>query len=74
MASVFLAVQVSLHRSVALKILKKFDSPEHAERFLREGRTIASLNHRNIITIHDIGAIDDRHYISMEYLEGGSLS
>ena len=74
MASVFLAVQKSLHRSVALKILKKFDSPEHAERFLREGRTVASLNHRNIITIHDIGAIDDRHYISMEYLEGGSLS
>jgi len=73
MASVFLAVQVSLHRSVALKILKKFDSPEHAERFLREGRTIASLNHRNIITIHDIGVIGDRHYISMEYLDGGSL-
>jgi len=73
MASVFLAVQVSLHRSVALKILKKFDSPEHAARFLREGRTIASLNHRNIITIHDIGVIDDRHYISMEYLDGGSL-
>ncbi len=73
MASVFLAVQKSLNRSVALKILKKFDSPEHAERFLREGRTIASLNHRNIITIHDIGVIDDRHYISMEYLDGGSL-
>ncbi len=74
MATVFLAVQKSLHRRVALKILKKFDNAAHAERFLREGRTIASLNHRNIITIHDIGVIDDRHYISMEYLEGGSLS
>lgn len=74
MATVFLAVQKSLNRRVALKILKKFDTPAHAERFLREGRTIASLNHRNIITIHDIGVIDDRHYISMEYLEGGSLS
>ena len=74
MATVFLAVQNSLNRRVALKILKKFDTPAHAERFLCEGRTIASLNHRNIITIHDIGVIDDHHYISMEYLEGGSLS
>jgi len=74
MATVFLAIQKSLNRRVALKILKKFDTPAHAERFLREGRTIASLNHRNIITIHDIGVIDERHYISMEYLEGGSLS
>ena len=73
MASVFLAVQRSLNRRVALKILKKFDNPAHNERFLNEGRIIASLNHRNIITIHDIGCIGDQHYISMEYLDGGSL-
>jgi hypothetical protein len=73
MAAVYLAVQESLERAVALKILRRFDDPVQAGRFRNEGRIIASLNHRNIITIHDIGAIDDRHYISMEYLESGDL-
>lgn len=40
---------------------------------MNEGRIIASLNHHNIITIHDIGVIGGQHYISMEYLEGGDL-
>ena len=74
MASVYLAVQESLKRRVALKILKKSDSHEHSQRFLYEGRIIASLSHRNIITIHDIGVIGDRHYVAMEYLEAGSLA
>ena len=74
MASVYLAVQESLERRVALKVLKKFDNLEHSQRFLYEGRIIASLNHHNIITIHDIGVIADRHYIAMEYLEEGSLA
>jgi tRNA A-37 threonylcarbamoyl transferase component Bud32 len=73
MAAVYLAVQESLEREVALKILRRFDDPVQAGRFRNEGRIIASLNHRNIITIHDIGAIDERHYISMEYLESGDL-
>lgn len=73
MASVYLAIQESLGRNVAIKLLKKFDSAEQAQRFQNEGRIIASLNHRNIITIHDIGVYGDRNYISMEYLEGGDL-
>ncbi len=73
MASVYLAVQESLGRHVALKLLRKFDSPEQAQRFMDEGRIIAGINHRNVITIHDIGMVDDRPYLSMEYLEGGSL-
>jgi serine/threonine protein kinase len=73
MASVYLAMQESLGRNVAIKLLKKFDTPEQAQRFQNEGRIIASLNHRNIITIHDIGVYGDRHFISMEYLEGGDL-
>ncbi len=73
MASVYLARQESLDRPVALKLLRRFDSPIESERFLNEGRFIASLSHRNIITIHDLGQAGERHYISMEYLEGGSL-
>ncbi len=72
MASVSLAVQSSLHRQVATKVLKKFDRPDQAKRFLEDGRIIASLNHHNIVTIHDIGVVGDRHYIAMRYLEGGT--
>lgn len=74
MSSVYLAMQESLGRRVALKLLKRFDSPQHAGRFLHEARVIAALQHRNIITIHDVGTLGDRHYIAMEYLEGGSLA
>ncbi len=73
MASVYLAVQESLDRYVALKLLKRFDNPTQTLRFFNEGRIIASLNHRNIITIHDIGVVDEQHYIAMEYLQGGGL-
>ena len=73
-SSVYLAVQISLNRQVALKVMKKFDDPRRIERFMHEGRVIASLNHRNIITIYDVGTVRDRHFIAMEYLHGGSLS
>jgi len=73
MASVYLAVQQSLRRHVALKVLRKFDNAEQAKRFMDEGRIIAAINHRSVITIHDIGVVEDRPYLSMEYLEGGSL-
>ena len=73
MASVYLAMQESLGRNVAIKLLKKFDTPEEAKRFQNEGHIIASLNHRNIITIYDIGVYKDSHFISMEYFEGGDL-
>ena len=73
MASVYLAVQQSLDRQVALKLLKNIDNPAQLERFHNEGRIIASLNHRNIITIHDTGVVSEQYYISMEYLEGGDL-
>lgn len=74
MSSVYLAVQRSLGRRVALKVMKRFDDARQTNRFLHEGRIIAALNHRNIITIHDIGTIGERHYIAMEYLRGQSLA
>ena len=74
MATVYLAVQESLGRKVALKVLNNLDGTDRSERFLSEGRIIAHLNHRNIITIYDIGKFEDHHYIAMEYLEGGTLA
>lgn len=73
MASVYLARQESLARPVALKLLRKFDNPSQALRFFNEGRIIASLEHRNIITIFDLGVVGERHYLAMEFLQGGDL-
>jgi serine/threonine-protein kinase PpkA len=77
MATVYLATQTSLSRPVVLKILDIPKDNEHSnqiERFLSEGRIVASLNHPNIITIYDIGVTDDNAlYISMEYIKGGDL-
>jgi serine/threonine-protein kinase PpkA len=74
MSTVYRAVQASLGRPVALKVLKHIDSLQQAERLLREARIVAALGHRNIVTIHDVGSIDERYYIAMEFLEGGSLA
>ena len=74
MASVFLAMQESLNRAVALKILKKFDTEEQITRFFNEGKIIASLKHPNIITIHDLGEVKGRCFLAMEYIDGGDLT
>lgn len=75
MATAYLAVQESLGREVVLKILdsRNVQNRDMVERFLAEGRIVASLNHPNIITIYDIGIADDELYISMEYVQGGDL-
>ena len=75
MATVFLAVQQSLDREVVLKTLNTThdETGDFFERFLKEGRIIASLRHPNIVTIFDIGSADDVLYISMEYVDGGDL-
>ncbi len=75
MAQVFLAIQKNLGRPVALKVLRGdfSHSPELSERFLNEARTVAALNHANIITIHDVGIALGCHDLSMEYVEGGDL-
>lgn len=74
MASVYLAIQESLGRPVALKVLGDPESPEFSKRFVNEGRIIAGLSHTNIITVHDVGIADGQHYLSMEYVEGGDLT
>ena len=75
MGTVYLATQESLQRDVVLKTLSTLDadSTEFQERFLNEGRIVASLRHPHIITIYDIGANDELLYIAMEYVDGGDL-
>jgi hypothetical protein len=75
MATVYLAVQESLEREVVLKCM---DSEREGEqdfigRFLNEGRMIASLQHPHIVTVYDIGTVDDMVWIAMEYVDGGDL-
>jgi serine/threonine protein kinase len=74
-ATVYLAVQESLDREVALKVMSPVlvaDS-SFTERFIGEGRMVAQLNHPGIVTIFDIAAENLHTYIAMEYLSGGSL-
>jgi serine/threonine protein kinase len=76
MATVYLAIQRSLDRKVALKVMKRNidDLEKFEKRFLIEGRTMAKLPHRNIVSVYDIVKSEDATYIAMEYLEGGTLS
>src|ERR687887_251183 len=75
MAAVYLARQIDLDRQVALKELGAFHAadPAFAERFLRESRVAGSLSHPNIVTVHDYFEHEGTPYISMEYIERGSL-
>ena len=75
MGTVYLARQLSLDRQVALKILApRFSKDEDfIQSFLKEARSAGSLNHPNVVQVYDAGNEGDYHYMSMEYLEGGSL-
>lgn len=77
MATVYLAIQKSLERKVAIKVLHTNlhdDDPERTEkRFLREGRTLARITHKNVCGIYDIARVGDHAYIAMEYIDGGTL-
>src|SRR6185295_4626965 len=76
MGEVYRARDTRLDRTVAIKILSGHlaDKPELRERFEREARTIASLNHPHICVLHDIGRQDGTDYLVMEYLEGETLA
>jgi serine/threonine protein kinase len=76
MGEVYRARDTRLERTVAVKILPDHlsDRAELRERFEREARTIASLNHPHICVLHDIGHQDGIDYLVMEYLEGETLA
>jgi tetratricopeptide (TPR) repeat protein len=71
---VYKARDTVLNRVVAIKLLKTAASGEEAyERFMREAQTVAVLNHPNIVSIHDIGKEDDKHFLVLEFVDGVSL-
>ncbi len=75
MGTVYRANNVTLERIVALKTLSSLLSANSGfvQRFLKEARVVARLNHPNIVQIYDFGCVDDIHYIAMEYVDGQSL-
>jgi serine/threonine-protein kinase PpkA len=75
MASVFLAVQLSFEREVALKVMSPVlnADPSFAARFKREARIVAQLRHASIVPVFEVGEHESCHYLSMEYLSGGDL-
>jgi Tol biopolymer transport system component len=76
MGEVYRARDTRLDRRVAIKILPQHlsDNSEAKQRFDREARTISSLNHPHICTLHDVGHQDGIDYLVMEYLEGETLA
>ncbi len=75
MASVFLAVQESLDREVALKVMSPVlaANAEFASRFVVEGKITAKLQHPNLVTVYDIGSHGGVYYLAAEYIPGGTL-
>jgi serine/threonine-protein kinase len=75
MAVVYKAQQLSLNRTVAIKVLpKRFSgNPEYVERFFKEGQAAGKLNHNNIVQAVDVGEAGGYHYFVMEYVEGKTI-
>lgn len=76
MGVVWKAWDTELRRMVALKQIKyqETSDEETIKRFLREARVAAKLRHTNIIGVHDVGDVDGRHYITMDYVDGQTMN
>ncbi|MBU0554105.1 protein kinase, partial [Myxococcota bacterium] len=76
MGVVYRGKDLSLERQVAIKVLpEKFNTePEVIERFQREAKAMASLDHPNIIPVYAIGQQDNFHYFAMKYLDGETIA
>jgi len=76
MADVYLGLQTSLGRKVAVKVLRETGRGHRdtsVERFMQEARAAASLVHGNIVQIYEVGCVDDVHFIAEEYVAGPTL-
>ena len=72
MGVVYAATDPDLGRDVALKLMATC-SPAHADRLVREAKALASLDHPNVVTVHEIGSLDHDRYIAMELVQGSTL-
>jgi serine/threonine-protein kinase len=75
MGAVYLATQIRLDREVALKVLsaERSGDPQFEERFVRESKLAASLDHPNVLPVYDAGEADGVVYLAMRYVDGGDL-
>jgi serine/threonine protein kinase len=73
MGAVYLAEHETLHRKAAIKVLPPGGNKITVERFLREARAVAALDHPNIVRMHDVGREGEVHFLVMEYVEGQTL-
>jgi eukaryotic-like serine/threonine-protein kinase len=75
MGEVYLAEDTRLGRRVALKLLPEdlAKNERRVSRFQQEARAVSNLNHPNILTIHEIGQFDCRHFIATEFIDGETL-
>jgi serine/threonine protein kinase len=75
MGEVYLAVQESLDRKVALKVLssKLSADADFVRRFQAEAKAAAALNHPNVVTVHDVWEESGRHFLAMEFMDHGEL-
>jgi len=76
MGEVYVAEDGKLHRRVALKVLpyEMAADPDRRARFEREARAVAALNHPNIVTLHSVEETEGVHFITMELVEGRTLT
>ena len=76
MGVVYKAWDLRLKRSVAIKMLLAgaYASSEERERFFREAEAAAGLRHPNIVQVYDVGSHDGRPYLTLEFVEGGTLA
>ncbi len=75
MGEVYLAHDEKLDRQIALKLLPSdfTANSQRVSRFQQEARAVSALNHPNIITIHEIGHFENRHFIATEFIDGETL-
>ncbi|CAN5612328.1 hypothetical protein BH23PLA1_BH23PLA1_38660 [soil metagenome] len=76
MGAVYLAFDTELDRKVALKVphFSAHENPEVIQRFRREAKAAAGFHHPNLCPVHDVGQIDGKHFLTMPYIEGETLS
>jgi predicted Ser/Thr protein kinase len=72
MGKVFLAVDPGLRREVAIKFVHG-DNPEHVRRLISEARSQARVSHERVCKVHEVGEVDGKVYIAMQYIDGTPL-